>query len=125
MIIGIGCDIVEHSVTRSLNWESNISTQSRTFSQKELDIYSSKKELSFLSGRFAAKEAILKCIGTGIQDGIALPEIQILQSENGKPIIELHGKAKEISDTMEISLWHISITHSEEYSIAFAIAEKL
>lgn len=125
MIVGIGFDIVEHNLTEGLNWGSNHSPLSRIFSFKELAIYSIKKELNFLSGRFAAKEAILKCLGTGMQDGLALPEIQILQSESGKPIIELSGGVALISDKLEINLWHISISHSSKYSIAFAIAEKV
>lgn len=123
MIIGIGCDIVEHETSKSLNWGSDISVLNRIFSQKEIEIYSLEKELKFLSGRFAAKEAILKCLGTGMQDGIALPDIQIIQSPEGNPIIELFGKIKEISDAIGINIWHISISHSAYYSLAFVTAE--
>lgn len=125
MIIGIGCDIVEHEITRKRSWDSKTSAQKRVFTQAELNLYSSQKKLAFLSGRFAAKEAILKCIGTGMQDGIALTDIEILQDQSGKPVIELHGKVKIISDSMSISAWHISITHSKDHSIAFVIAESL
>jgi len=124
MIVGIGCDIVEHDTTTNLNWGSDSSIQKRIFSQKELEIYSYKTDIKFLAGRFAAKEAILKCLGTGMQDGIALPDIQIIQSDNGKPLIEPQGKFKLISDAMGISTWHISIAHSSNHSVAFAIAEK-
>lgn len=123
MIIGIGCDIVEYETSKKLKWDSDISILNRIFSQKEIEIYSSKKELKFLSGRFAAKEAVLKCLGTGMQDGIALIDIQILQSKECKPTIELYGQAKEISDKIGINRWHISITHSTFYSLAFVIAE--
>jgi len=124
MIIGIGCDIVKHDTAVRLNWESDFSVQKRIFTFKELEIFNQEKDIKFLAGRFAAKEALLKCLGTGMQDGIALTEIQILQLENGKPIIEIHGEAKIISDAMEINLWHISISHSTEYSMAIVIAEK-
>lgn len=123
MIIGVGCDIVEHEISKSLNWDSDLSVLNRIFSQKEIGIYLSRKELKFLSGRFAAKEAILKCLGTGMQDGIALTDIQILQSPEGKPLLELFGEVKNLADQMGVCFWHISITHSTHYSLAFVTAE--
>jgi holo-[acyl-carrier protein] synthase len=99
--------------------------QQRIFTPKELEIFEQKKDIKFLAGRFAAKEAVLKCLGTGMQDGIALTNIEILQSETEMPIIQLSDGAKEISDVKRISSWHVSISHSNKYSIAFAIAEKL
>ena len=124
MILSVGCDIVEHKISKSLNWDSDISVLNRIFSQKEIDIYLSQKELKFLSGRFAVKEAVLKCLGTGMQDGISLPDIQIIQSSEGKPVLELFGEVKKISDSMGVSLWHISIAHTSSYSLAFVTAEK-
>lgn len=124
MIIGAGCDIVEHNEIINLSWDSDISIQKRIFTPKELEIYSEIKRISFLAGRFAAKEAILKCLGAGMQDGIALTDIQVLQSENRKPLIELFNKTKKIADKLQISSWHLSITHSSNHSIAFVIAEK-
>lgn len=124
MIKGIGCDIVEHAITAKLKWESDIDLLRRIFSEKELVIYESKKSIKFLCGRFAAKEAVVKCLGTGMQDGISLSDIQILQGETGKAEIELLGKIKNISDEFHINLWHISITHSTSFSMAFVIAEQ-
>ncbi len=123
MVIGIGCDMVNHDMTRELGWESDTGMLQRVFSQKELDLYSNHKGIKFIAGRFAAKEAVLKCLGTGMQDGISLTDIQILQFENGKPKMELEGEVKDVSCRMGISLWHISITHSMNYSLAFVIAE--
>ncbi len=123
MTIGIGCDIVEHTTTKRLHWDSDTEVLQRLFSQQELNLYEAKKTISFLAGRFAAKEAILKCIGTGMQDEISLIEIQILQGDFSKPNVVLSGKAKAISDELGIDFWHLSITHSENYSVAMAIAE--
>lgn len=123
MIIGIGCDIVEHGITQKLEWQSDKEMLVRIFSQKELDLYNKQKTVKFISGRFAAKEAVLKCIGSGMYDGVSLTDIQIVQSKNGKPIVELKGEVKKISDKMQINFWHISITHSISYSYAFVIAE--
>lgn len=124
MIIGAGCDIVEHKEIINLNWGSDISIQKRIFTNKELETYSKNKRISFLAGRFAAKEAVLKCLGTGMQDGIALTDIQVLQTENGKPLLELFNGTKRIADQLQISFWHLSISHSTNHSIAFVVAER-
>jgi holo-[acyl-carrier protein] synthase len=125
MIVGIGCDIVDHETSKKLRWDSDVSIINRIFSRREIDIYLSNKELRFLCGRFAAKEAVLKSLGTGMQDGIALTDIQIVQSQEKRPVIELFGTPKELSDRLGIDFWHISITHSSQYSTAFVIAETL
>lgn len=124
MIIGIGCDVVEHHVTKQLKWDSDTDLLKNIFSPKELDLYYTQKSIKFLAGRFAAKEAVVKCLQTGMNDGIALAEIQILQGKNGQPEIELTGGAKRISEEMRIDFWHASITHSTECSFAVVVAEQ-
>lgn len=124
MIVGIGCDIVEHETTKSLKWDSKLAAQKRVFSSKEIDLSQVKQKIEFLSGRFAAKEAILKCLGTGMDDGIALTDVQVLQLDSGAPTIKLNGKTKSIAEGLGINVWHISITHSAMHSIAFVIAER-
>jgi holo-[acyl-carrier protein] synthase len=124
MIVGIGCDIVEHNLTTNvLNWESDENTLRRVFSRKEFALYTIKKNIRFICGRFAGKEAVLKCLVMAMQDGISLSDIQILQLENGKPVIRLCGEVKKIAEQMGINSWHISITHSTSLSYAFVIAE--
>lgn len=125
MIIGTGCDIVEYHEIVGLNWGSDMAIQQRIFTPKELEIYSKKKNIRFLAGRFAAKEAILKCFGTGMLDGIALTDIQVLQTKSGKPFVELFNRTKGIADKLQISSWHLSISHSSNHSIAFVIAENI
>lgn len=122
MIIGIGCDVVEHSLTDRLNWHTKKSAQKRVFSDKELSICKRNNAIKFLSGRYAAKEAILKSLGIGMIDGIKLSDIEILQSELGAPIITLKGTVKKISDNLGISVWHVSISHTKTSSTAFVLA---
>ena len=123
MIKGIGCDIVKIELVTKLNWHENEKIQSRIFSNREIKLYRKVKKYSFLSGRFAVKESVVKCLGTGMLDGIALNDIEVLQLENGKPFIELKGKVKKISDSLGISKWCVSISHSKEHSISYVIAE--
>jgi|SRR3954465_4444422 holo-[acyl-carrier protein] synthase len=123
MVIGIGCDVVEHSVTKKLKWKSDSEILHRLLTQKEFDFYCMDKNINFLAGRFAAKEAVLKCLGTGMLDGISLTDIEVLHLKNGKPIIKLSGKLKKISKKIGVRSWHVSITHSRNYSFALAVAE--
>ena len=127
MIIGTGCDIVENTLTRNLKWSSNICIQQRIFSPRELEllvVYQKNNNAdSFLSGRFAVKEAVLKCLGTGMKDGIRLTDIEVLKIESGQPFLILNGEVKAIADRLHITSWHISISHTKDNSLAFVIAE--
>lgn len=123
MIIGIGCDVVDHNITQSLGWTSNLHALQRIFSAGELELFEIDKTDRFISGRFAGKEAVLKCLGTGMHDGIYLTDIQILQSREGKPIIHIAGEVERIAHQFGIVSWHISISHTTNSSIAFVVAE--
>jgi holo-[acyl-carrier protein] synthase len=125
MIVAIGTDVVEHKITKTLNWDKDPRILNRIFSKNEIECYNSNKKLSFLTGRFAVKEAVLKCLGTGMSDGLKLTDIQTITTPNGKPTLIITGNVKTISDKMKISKWHISISHSEGFSIAYVIAESL
>lgn len=126
MIVGIGSDIVEHSLNEKLiAWDIEGNLAKRILSKYELETYIAQPTQKYLAGRFAAKEAILKCLGSGMHDGISLKDIEILGLANGKPAIKLTGYLKQLAEQMEINKWHISITHSPTSSIAFAIAEKI
>lgn len=124
MIFGIGCDIVEHATTESLGWAQLPEKIQRVFTKSELELLSKgSNNTKFLSGRFAAKEAVLKAIGIGIEDGFSLKEIQILKDNSGRPNVKLTGNLKKISDQLRITDWHISISHTETISMAYVVAE--
>ena len=123
MIIGIGCDVVDHTTTNFLNWPKRPSKIQRIFTEAELALSSDSDETKFLSGRFAAKEAVLKSIGTGIDDNISLRDVEILKDDSGRPKIVIEGDLKRAVEEMKITRWHISISHTESTSTAFVIAE--
>jgi len=125
MIVGIGCDVVDHNQTKELDWDSDTKLQNRILTQIEIEVYNKNRTLEFIIGRFAAKEAVLKCLGTGMIDGISLKDIQINRLENGKPEVELFGEARTISENMGINSWYISISHSSNHSFAFVVAERV
>ena len=123
MIIGIGCDIVNHERLEKLNWSSDTDVQQRILSDEEYSLYQVEKDIKFIAGRFAAKEAVVKCLGTGMEDGISLANIQILQRIEGAPQIVIAGPEIELIKQRGIKSWHVSISHTVGFSIAVVIAE--
>ncbi len=119
MIIGIGIDLVEVprieiAISR---WGGRF--EARVFTKKELTYCNSKKDKSQrLACRFAAKEAMLKALGTGWRDGIDWKEIEVSNDELGKPIISLSGKAEEISRQLGVKNVLLSITSTKNYGAA-------
>lgn len=123
MIIGLGCDVVEHQTVKELEWESDDVFLKRVFSNQEIELYAKMSELRFLAGRFAVKEAVVKCLKLGMIDGISLNEIETLQTENGFPNLQLTGEMKKLAEEAGITYWHVSLTHSANYSLAVVIGE--
>jgi holo-[acyl-carrier protein] synthase len=124
MIVGIGCDIVDHRMTSELRWSSDMRIQRRIFTSEEMNLCKNHEIERFLSGRFAVKEAVLKCLGTGMRDGLALTDIQVLQTTAGQPLIHIQGGVERLVKTMNINRWHVSISHTEHMSTAYVIAER-
>ncbi|MFA5422278.1 MAG: holo-ACP synthase [Phycisphaerae bacterium] len=81
-----------------------------------------KNKMEKLAGRFAAKEAILKLLGTGWRGKIAWTDIEIINNEMGQPLVNISGQVKEIADKMGISEISVSITHTANFAIASAAA---
>jgi len=81
-----------------------------------------KRELQHLAGRFAAKEAILKALGTGWSRGIAWRDMDIVRLPSGAPSLRLTGVAAEIAREMNIDRWLISLSHTDTHAVATAIA---
>lgn len=125
MLVSIGCDIAEHHIAEKLNWKTDMKMKKRVFSPNELNQCSSLDEIQFLCGRFAAKEAVLKCLGIGFQDGISPNEIEIINSEAGAPHILLYGNIARKAEELNIQIWHVSISHSTNYSMAVVTASKI
>jgi len=74
------------------------------------------------AGRFAAKEAVLKLVGTGWRGKIAWTDIEVTNNAAGQPQVALSGEVKEIAERMKISRISLSITHTANFAIASAVA---
>ena len=75
-----------------------------------------------LAGRFAAKEAILKLLGTGWRGKIAWTDIEVVNDHLGRPLVTISGEVKAIADKLGIGQISISITHTSNFAIASAVA---
>lgn len=122
MISGIGVDIVEiHRIEKAV--KRTKSFLEKTFSEEELEFFKNKKlRIEQIAGRFAAKEAISKALGTGFR-GFSLKDLTIINDELGKPIVILSENAKKIAGKDGNYKIHISISHSNDNAIAYAILE--
>jgi holo-[acyl-carrier protein] synthase len=81
-----------------------------------------KDRVEKLAGRFAAKEAILKLIGTGWRGKIAWTDIEVVNNAAGQPEVGLDGEVKKIADELGIKHVSVSITHTANFVIASAVA---
>ena len=81
-----------------------------------------KNSIEKLAGRFAAKEAILKLIGTGWRGKIAWTDIEVINNSTGQPEITLSGEVEKLADKLGIKHISVSITHTANFAIASAVA---
>ena len=81
-----------------------------------------KNEVEKLAGRFAAKEAVLKLVGTGWRGKIAWTDIEIINNPSGQPEVTLSGEVKKIAGKLGIKHVSVSITHTANFAIASAVA---
>ena len=75
-----------------------------------------------LAGRFAAKEATMKALGTGVR-GVAWKDIEVVRAPSGAPSIRLHGRAKARAERLGVLEISLSMSHSREYAVAFVVTQ--
>ena len=123
MLIGLGSDIV--SVSRIAGVASRRSGfAGRILTEREIAVYEERgHSAEFLAGRFAAKEAFLKALGTGLGNGILFSEIEISPGASGRPLISFRGRAMECFSRIGGRKAFISISHEKEYALAVAMIE--
>jgi holo-[acyl-carrier protein] synthase len=125
MIIGIGVDIVDiNDFTESFNKSKRF--KSLVFTESEI-LYCENKlnKYQHYAARFAGKEAMMKAICTGWGKGIGFRQIEIINCDNGYPILRCNGKVKEILIERNISNCLISLSHIENNAIAFILLERI
>lgn len=122
MIIGTGVDIIEIRRIKEAV-ERNKSFLVKVFTEGEIEYFKSRNfRAEFIAGRFAAKEAVSKALGTGFR-GFGFKDIEIGRDELGRPLVKLTGNAKELADKNGNCIIHLSISHSQDNAIAYAVME--
>lgn len=122
MIIGIGTDIAE--VSRIGKSIENDAFKIKVFSETEIVYCESKaNKAENYAARFAAKEAFVKALGTGLRGEMFINEIEVVNDDLGKPTIRLSGKAAETISTKNIKTIHVSLSHTKEMAMATVVLE--
>lgn len=122
-VLGIGTDIIECGRIAQMIQKHGELFLSRVFTQREISYCSSRKSANqHYAGRWAAKEAVLKALGTGWSRGIQWTDIEVRNEVGGRPSIHLEGIAGEIAKQHGIREMLISISHCRAYAVAYCIA---
>ena len=123
--VGLGIDVVEIARCAKI-LERTPSFATRVFSDAEQAYCDSKvNRAAHYATRFAAKEAVVKALGTGFSEGVGPRDIEVRRTSKGRPFVVLTGRAKEIADEMGVIDLPISLsyTHAEAVACAMAITE--
>ncbi len=122
MIYGIGIDLVKIDRMKDAHEKWGLRFFERVFTENEIT-YCFQKKVPYpsLAVRFAAKEALIKAIGSEI--AVNMKDIEIINQENGKPLVEVKGKVKKFFNTKGITHCHISLSHEREYGIGSVVLE--
>ena len=122
-VIGIGTDIVECLRIAQMIERHGELFLTRVYTPREIEYCSSRKAATqHYAGRWAAKEAVLKALGTGWSRGITWCDIEIRNDEAGRPSVALGGMAREICEELRIQQMLVSISHCRSHATAYVLA---
>jgi holo-[acyl-carrier protein] synthase len=128
VIVGVGVDAVDVARFRRL-LDRRPHFAARCFTESErADVSGSADVAQSLAARFAAKEAVMKALGTGI-GGFALTDVEVCRTTGrgatrNAPYLVLHGTAAELAGAQGAGTLHLSLTHTDGVAIAFVVAEQ-
>lgn len=124
-ILGIGVDIVEIARMAELRERHGERFRDILFLPDEAAYCLGRaKPDECFAARFAAKEAVMKALGTGWAEGVAFTGIEVVRTERGKPEIRLHGSTAEKARQLGAGTIHLSLSHSARTAIAQVIIER-
>lgn len=133
MILGVGTDIVNISRIEESISKLGDSFLQRCFTPKEIEIGKTKlKSVEFFAKRFAAKEAFLKAIGTGMTNRVSWQDLEVFNDLSGRPQLRISGRSLEIIEKIAIEVLnksskdiviHLSLSDDFPYAVATVIIE--
>ena len=120
----VGVDIIEtERIERSIA-SFGCRFLERVYTAQELAYCNGR--VSSLAARWAAKEAVSKALGVGLNHmsahGIGWREVEVLPDPLGKPVVHLSGRALQLAEEQDLTDWAISLSHSRDYAVAFVVA---
>ena len=128
MVVGVGIDMVEvERLKRALeNPKSGRKFRDRVYTEKEIEYCEGKKRGKYESyaGRFAAKEATMKALGSGWGSRVTWLDIETLPALGGKPEVCLYHKTSEFARELGVQHLSVSITHTKNLAMAYVVAHK-
>lgn len=123
MIVGLGTDITEIVRIGGMIERHGELFLQRVYTEEEIRYCQRHKEaLQHYAGRWAAKEAVMKTLGTGFTRGVGWKDIEIGHLKTGRPIVQLSGGAARVAEMVGIDEILITISHCRAYATATAIA---
>ena len=122
-IIGIGTDITEClRIARMIERHGELFIN-RVYTPEEINYCQSRKQATqHFAGRWAAKEALLKAIGTGWRRGITWRDMEIRNEPSGRPVVAVRGGAKDVVEQLGVTKLLVSISHCRTHATAYAVA---
>jgi holo-[acyl-carrier protein] synthase len=124
VIAGIGIDIVAVARIARLIEQHGEHFARRLLAASEFDDYrAAPAPAAVMAKRFAAKEAFGKALGTGIAQGVTLPQIAVRHDAAGRPLLELSGAAAEHCARCGIVAWHLSLADERDHAVALVVLE--
>ncbi len=125
MIFGTGLDIIEIERIKFSIKKYSPKFEQKVFTSAEIDYCRSQGDpAKHFAARFAVKEAVSKCLGTGITGALGFKDMEVVNEKSGKPLLIMRGKGMELFEKLELKTIHISISHDRTHAIAHAIAEQ-
>lgn len=124
MIVGLGVDIAEVQRVQAVIERRGATFLRRVYTPKEIEYCEQfKNKFERYAGRFAAKEAAMKALGTGWRGGVRWVDVEVVREKNGRPTIALSGEAAKIAERLGTKRISLSITHTETQALAQVIFE--
>jgi holo-[acyl-carrier protein] synthase len=124
MILGTGIDLVEIDRFRKVIERLEDRFVRRIFTSNEQQFCNQHRDpIPHFAARFAAKEALFKALGTGWAKGVTWLDVEVLRERQDAPTMVLHGEAQRLASTMGVKKIHLSLSHSDQWTVAMVILE--
>lgn len=122
-IVGVGIDLIECVRIAQMIERHGETFLTRVFTDHEISYCQGRKHATeHFAARWAAKEAVLKCLGTGMAKGLCWTEIEVRNDGNGRPSVQMHGATRDLAARLRVADVLLSMSHCRAYATAYATA---